>query len=407
MALVGIVFVALNLRTAVAAISPIVDEMRVDIDLDSVGLGIIGALPPIAFALSGIFGALLAKKIGLERLTVVAITAMVIGHLARAGSSSYAMLLIGSVVAFAGIGIGNILLPPLVKRYFPDRIGLVTTMYASVLAISTAVPAALAAPIADTSSWRWSLGIWSVLAALSLIPWVAVLLQHRRERATTAADASPEIVERTPHALSSLVHSRTAWAVTLVFALSGFHAYTSFAWLPRILIDVAGVTPAEAGGLLALYGIVGLPAALVVPLLAVRMRNVGILVLVGISAFLVGYLGLLLAPTTLTPLWVILAGLGTLLFPVALVLINLRTRTQEGSVALSGFVQGIGYAISLVGPLLVGLLHDSTGGWTLPIVVLIVTLIACIIPALMLRHPAFIEDELAARADAPSADRPR
>ncbi|HEV7955546.1 MAG TPA: MFS transporter, partial [Marisediminicola sp.] len=345
-----------------------------------------------------LIGALLARRIGLERTVVLSILVMAAGHLVRALAGSYVGLLVGTVVVFAGIGVANILLPPLVKRYFPDRIGLVTTVYASVMAISTAVPAALAAPVAGSAGWRLSLGIWSVLAFASLLPWLVVLVQHRRERGLAASaleyDEAPELPEPEARLLGSIWHSRTAWALTLIFALSGFHAYTAFAWLPQMLIDVAGVTPVQAGALLALFGIVGLPCALIVPVLASRMRNVGVLVQIGIAAFVAGYLGLMLVPGTWTALWVVLAGLGTMLFPAALVLINLRTRTADGSVALSGFVQGVGYTIALVGPILVGLLHETSGGWSIPLMLLIGTALACTVPGLMLRRPAFVEDEV-------------
>ncbi len=399
MALLGIVLVAVNLRTAVTAISPIADEIRIDIALGSVGLGIIGALPPVAFAVSGLFGAMLARRVGLERLLVISIVVMIAGHVARASAGSYSFLLLGSAVVFAGIGIGNVLLPPLVKRYFPDRIGLLTTMYASFRALSTAVPAALAVPIADSRGWRVSLGLWSVFAVGGLIPWIIVLLQDRRERAALDAlgDDASDLPEPEPRLVGRLSHSKTAWAITLIFALSSFQAYSMFSWLPQLLIDVADVAPAHAGTLLGLYAIVGLPASLVVPVLVAKMRNAGVLVLVGIISFVLGYLGLLLLPTVLTPLWVVLAGLGPMLFPAALVLINLRTRSPHASVALSGFVQGFGYGIGICGPLLIGIVHDATGGWTVPLVLLIAVAVACVVPARMLRQPAFVEDELEAR----------
>lgn len=398
MALLGILLVALNLRTAVAAISPIAAQIRVDIALDTVGLGVIGALPPVAFALSGLFGARLAHRVGLERLLVAAIAAMAVGHLLRGLAGAYWLLLAGSVVVFAGIGIANILLPPLVKRYFPDRIALITTLYVTVMAISTTVPAALAAPVADSAGWRTSLGVWSVLAVASLLPWVAVLLRHRRERAALAGtDEAPELVDAPPRLIGRIWHSRTAWILAVIFALPSFHAYAVFTWLPELLVDVAGVTRVQAGALLALWSIMGVPAALIVPGLASRMRNVGVLVQVAIGAFVAGYLRLLLAPATLTALWVLLAGVGAMLFPAALVLINLRTRTSDGSTALSGFVQGVGYTLGALGPLTVGLLNQASGGWTLPLVALIATALACIVPGWMLGRHAFVEDEIGPR----------
>ncbi|MFP7760007.1 MFS transporter [Marisediminicola sp. LYQ85] len=409
--LVGIVLVALNLRTAVAAISPIVADIRADIAIDSVGLGLIGALPPVAFAISGLVGGSLARRVGLERLLVLCILAMALGHVARGLAPSYGGLLAGSVVAFAGIGLANILLPPLVKRYFPDRIGLLTTVYVSMMSISTAVSASLAAPLADAAGWRWSLGVWAALAVAALVPWVAVLASNRGERmssrnAGTASDADTSTsaapgtdipVAPTGRLAGPVWRSRTAWAVSAVFALSSLNAYAAFSWLPQILTDVSGVTPLEAGALLAVYGLVGLPAAILLPPLVVRARSVTPLVFAGIACFIGGYAGLLLAPTAVPLLWVVLAGAGPLLFPVAIVLINLRSRTAAGSVAMSGFVQGVGYTVGALGPLAVGLLHDATGSWTVPLLVLIATAVACIVPAIALGRVAFVEDEVERR----------
>ena len=395
-ALAGIILVAVNLRTAVASVSPIATEIAADIDLGNLGLGLIGALPPVAFALSGLFGAGLARRIGLERLVVICTGVIVAGHLLRGSAGNYLMLLAGSVVTFAGIGIANILLPPLVKRYFPDRIGLLTTVYAAVMAISTAVPSALAAPIADSAGWRVSLGIWSVLAVLGLIPWMVLLLRYRRRRIAAAlGSSSPEMEEPSAELVGRIRHSRTAWAIAGVFAVSSFGAYASFAWLPQLLIDRAGVTRIDAGSLLAIYSLIGLPSAIVIPVLVTRLRDVRPVIWTGAAAIVAGFLGLLLAPAGLTWLWVLLAGLGPLLFPVALVLINTRSRTEQGSVALSGFTQGVGYIGGALGPLLIGGLHEVTGGWELPIIAFLLTAVVAVIAAFFLRTPSFVEDEIA------------
>lgn len=395
-ALVAILLMAINLRTAVAAISPITNEIAVDIPLDSVSLGLLGALPPIAFALSGLVAPVVAHKLGLEFALVLASAAMIVGHVVRAASGSFVLMLVGSIIVLGGMGFGNILLPPAVKRYFPDRIGLVTTAYVTMLSFSTAVPAILAAPIAGAASWRISLGVWAILSLGALLPWVLVAVRRRREAAAAAAsDATPELDEAPPQLARRMWHSRTAWALALAFAASSFSAYAVFAWLPELLIETAGVTTVAAGALLALYGLMGLPFALVVPVLAARLRNVGWLIQVGVVCFLLGYAGLLIAPEFAPWLWVILFGSGPLLFPVCLVLINLRTRSPKASTALSGFVQGVGYTIGAFGPVLVGVLHDATGGWIAPIILLVAVALAAAVSGLMLSRPRFIEDELA------------
>jgi MFS transporter, CP family, cyanate transporter len=393
MALVGILLVALNLRTAVASISPIAADIAADIPLSAVGLGLIGMVPPVAFAASGFVAAPAARRYGLERVLILAILAMVVGLSVRAVAGSYAVLLAGNVIALTGAGVGNILLPPLVKRYFPDRIGLLTSLYATVMSVSTAMPAGLAAPITSVVGWRASLGMWSILALTSAVPWVLLLRQNRRERTIVPEEVTDELTPA-PQLLGAIWRSRLAWVLALAFSISGFHAYAMFAWLPELLVQTAAVTPIQAGGLLSLFSLMGVPSALIVPILATRMKNVGILVHAGIAAFVIGYLGLLLAPAAAPILWVALIGSGPLIFPACLVLINLRSRTHVGAVALSGFVQAVGYAIGALGPLLIGFLHELTGGWSLALLVLIATALAGTLTAVSLRKPVFVEDDL-------------
>ena len=389
-ALLGIVLVAFTLRQAVAAISPIVGDIRVDIPISDIGVGVLGTLPPVLFAVSGFLAPRVARALGLDGGIVLALVLITAGHLVRAFAPGFAVLLVGSVLAFAGTGVGNVLLPAIVRRYFPDRVALLTAVYACIVGVSTAVPAALAAPIAEQSGWRFSLGVWSVTSVVALVPWLVVLGRERRQRLAAVA------VETPPAALvTRLWRSRVAVSITVMFSASAICTYAAFAWLPEILGDIAGTTPTEGGVLLALTGIVSVPGALLAPLLVARLRNVGWLIAAGIASFALGYLGLLLAPAPLTLLWVLLIGSGSILFPVSLVLINGRTRTQAGTVALSGFAQGIAYALGALGPLLVGLLHDASGGWTLPLLFLLAVTLVTTIPAITLSRPAFVEDELA------------
>jgi MFS transporter, CP family, cyanate transporter len=389
-ALLGIVLVAANLRTAVAALSPMIGQISADIPLSALAVGVLGMLPPVCFAAFGIVTPALTRRVGLERMLLLALGAMLIGHLVRGFSPSIGVLIVGSVVVFAGLGAGNVLLPPLVKKYFPDRVGLLTSLYAMVIAVSTLVPPLVAVPVADAAGWRVSLGMWAALASVALVPWIMMIARHR-----TAALANPGIEEAQPAILGRVWGSSVAWALAVVFAVSSLNAYAMFAWLPELLTQTAGVSTAQAGALLSLYAAMGIPAALVIPVLTSRLKNVGVLVYVGVFAFVLGDLGMLLVPTLVPWLWVALAGLGPLLFPLSLVLINLRTRTHEGSVALSGFVQGIGYTLGALGPLLVGLLHELTGGWVWPLVFLLSSAFAAAIAGAVVARPHLLEDDLA------------
>ena len=392
-ALLGIILIALNLRTAVAALSPILPLVAQDIPLGSIGIGVLGMLPPLAFAASGFVAPLVARRVGLEATMLLACVAMVAGPVIRAAAGSYVVLVLGGVIVLAGIGFANILLPPVIKRYFPDRIGLMTALYATLMSISASTPPLLAAPLADQLGWRVASGSWAIFAVVAAVPWLFLLLRRR----SSAREASGEgAVEPPPPALlGRMVRSKTAWAIAVVFVVTSFNVYAMIAWLPEIVVAVAGVTAAEGGALLALFLVTGLPLALITPVLAVGLQNVGVIIVAGVVFFVVGYGGLLFAPTTATWLWTLLIGSGAVIFPLCLVLINLRTRTHEASVALSGFVQGIGYGIGALGSLTVGAIHDATGAWTVPILFLLATTLLALLPVVVLSKRTFVEDELA------------
>jgi len=396
LAVVGIVLFAFSLRSAVASLSPLFDHISAEFDLPAAVIGLIGTAPPVCYAVFGLLTPALERRFGLERLAVAAMIVVALGLVARSLAPNAGLLLAGTALVFAAVGTGNILLPPLVKRYFPDRIGLMTTVYSTTMAVSTALPALIAVPVADASDWHLSLGLWSVFALVGTIPWIGLAVRHRAETAAAGVpDVGDEedIEEPSPRAFGRMWRVPLAWALLVTFAASATMAYTSFAWLPKMLVDIAGVTPAAAGVLLSLFGVMGLPASLAVPLLVARWNATRLLIGIAIACGFIGLAGLLFAPAAAPWLWVALFGLAPLLFPLVLVLLGLRTRTHEGAVALSGFVQSIGYGIAALFPLGIGLLHDATGSWTGPLIVLAVVVAAVIPAGAVVARPHTVEDE--------------
>jgi MFS transporter, CP family, cyanate transporter len=397
-ALLGVLLVALNLRTVVAALSPILGLVERDIPLNPVVIGIIGAAPPLTFALAGLLTPWLSRRLGLEALTLIAVGIMALGQLLRALAPGSGMLVFSTALALLGAGIGNVLLPPLVKRYFPDRLTQVTTLYAVLISFSTALPALAAVPVATALGWRVSLSVWFVLGLTAIVPWiVAARMRSRTLRLARDAD-NGDVVESEPALEAALFRSPVAWALMITFCLSSINVYAGFAWFPSLLVATAHVTPEDAGSLLALYAIMGFPGALLVPAIAARMKNVGILIYIAVAFLLIGDAGLIVVPSVATALWISCAGLGGFLFPLALLLINQRTRTHAGSVALSGFVQGIGYIIAAASPLAFGILHQVSGNWTLSLLMLAVLTLAAIPAAIILRRHRYLEDDLAKRS---------
>jgi len=393
LALVGIVLFAFSLRSAVASLSPLYDHIAVEFAVPAAVIGLIGTAPPVCYAVFGLLTPALERRFGLERLAVTAMVVVAVGLIVRSLAPNSGLLLGGTALIFAAVGVGNILLPPLVKRYFPDRVGLMTTVFSTTMAVATFLPPLVAVPVADASDWHLSLGLWAVFALVATVPWVGLAVRHAALERSRAADEDDDIEQPSPRAFGRMWRLPIAWALLVGFAVSSTLAYTSFAWLPTLLVDIAGVTPAVAGVLLSLFGFMGLPASLAVPLLVTRANATRALFGVAVGTGFAGIAGLLFAPTFAPWLWVALLGLAPLLFPMILVLLGLRTRTHEGAVALSGFVQSGGYAIAALFPVGIGLLHEATDSWTGPLIVLAVVVAAAIPAGVVAAQPHTVEDD--------------
>lgn len=394
LAVLGIVLCAFSLRSAVASLSPLFDYVAADFPLSSAVVGLIGTAPPVCFAVFGLLTPLFERRLGLERVTVVALIGIAAGLVLRGFSVDSITLLLSTVLIFAGVGIGNILLPPLVKKHFPDRLGLMLTLYSTAMALSTFIPPLVAVPVADAAGWRLSLAMWGVFAVAGSIPWVLMLLRGSTEGAAVPAareaalshgenanaeTSEPATLVTGPIAVAPansrvfarLIRMPLAWSIAVVFGTSSTMAYVSFAWLPTILVDRVGVSASMAGLLLSLFAFMGLPASLLVPLLVVRFQATKTLFIVAIACGAVGLAGLLALPSiALVGLWVALFGIVGALFPLALVLISVRARTPETAVALSSFVQSAGYLGAAAFPILLGIVHDQTGDWLVPLLVI-------------------------------------
>ncbi len=396
--LAGILLSAVNLRTAVTSITPLLDDLGRVFGFGASVAGVLGMLPSAAFAVFGVATPAIARRIGLERAVLASMLLAAAGLVLRSLAAGTGGLLAGSIIALAGMGIGNVVLPPLVKRYFADRVGALSTLYITALQLGTILPALVAVPVAAAVGWRISMGAWALLAIAAALPWIGVLRIERRagttlaryhERAVTKGDEAPELVA--PAARGRVWRTSLGWGMTLMFGMTSLATYAMFTWLPRLLTE-AGASPAFGGAMVALYSALGLVAALSIPALAVRMPNPLPIVLACVACQSGGFAGLLLAPMALPLLWVSLVGLGASTFPLGLTLINLRTRTPGGSAALSGFMQGVGYTLACLGPLLFGILREATHGWAWPFAMLGASVLVMAVGGWHACKPRVLED---------------
>lgn len=406
----GILLTAFTLRVAVTVVPPVVSYINEDLPITPATIGVMGMLPTAAFAVFGFLTPYVIRWASPEKLVIASLLVGAAGQLARVFAPNTFLFLVFSVVAYAGLGAGNVLLPPLVKKYFPTKVGLLTALYVTILNLGTALPAQLAVPVAVSSGWQISLVTWAGVSVIAMIPWLLMLMAPKKQEAddagsltTVGRSAAAQIsgaqttAAEEPAVRMNLWKSPTAWGLTLMFGCTSLNTYAMFAWMPQILHG-AGLDTQFSGSMLALFAVWGLPLSLLVPVIAVKMRNPFPMVIVTLSCFVAGYIGLLLSPAAGTILWVSLIGLGPGTFPLSLVLINHRTRTHQGAGLLSGFSQGIGYAIACAGPLFFGLLHEWTGSWTAPFIFLFATLAFLCVGALIVCRPKMLEDDFVAKA---------
>jgi CP family cyanate transporter-like MFS transporter len=267
-------------------------------------------------------------------------------------------------VALAGIAVVNVLLPMVVKAWFPDRVGAVTGLYTLALNLGATIAAAATVPIAAAfGDWRIGLGAWAVTAALSVPPW---LMLGRRGLAPAGDQPAGPAVRIARHPV--------AWALAFYFGLQSTSAYVIIGWLPQIYRD-AGLSAETAGLLFAVTSFLGVLLPLALSALAGRMRRQsGIAAGLGVFG-IAGYAGLWAAPAAAPWLCAVLLGIANCAFPLALTMIALRGRTPATVVRLSAFAQSVGYLIAIPGPILIGVLHDHTGGWRVPLAVMVMIMI--------------------------------
>lgn len=381
---IAIAVSALVLRLAVTSFSPLASQISADLGFSPTVVGVFGMVPTAMFALFGIATPMLARRLGLERTVLLAMLMAGTGMAARAMVSQTWSLLALSALALGGMGIGNVVIPPLVKRYFSDRLAAMSSIYIVCVQIGTIAPAFVAVPLAEEFGWRVSIGVWAIVGFVAAAPWLAVLARRR-------ADGSSSVAPITEHHRGDVWRSPVGWGMAGMFGMTSLITYSMFTWIPEILTD-AGASEGFGGAMVGLFASTGLAAAFGAPTLCARITNPFPVVLACAGFYLVAFTGLLVAPMSVPILWIVLLGLGPSTFPMALTLINLRTRTHVGSAALSGFTQGVGYAVACLGPVLFGVLHDVSGGWLAPFGFLTLAVVTVVIAGAQACKPRMLED---------------
>lgn len=351
LALVGLLLVAINLRPALTSVSPVLKNIAEGLSLSPAAQGVLTTLPVVCLGLAAPLAPKLSRRLGPERTIFIILILLAVTLLVRPFSGTLG-LFVFTALAGACIGIMNVLLPGIVKRDFPARVSLMTGLYTVALNLGASMAAGATEPLRQAFGHQWahSLAFWLVPAVIAALVWIPQL------RVVHAARVRP--TGRHP-----LYRNALAWQVTLFMGLQSSLAYTVFGWLPTILQD-RGVAPVTAGLALSVSILCQVITAIVAPLIGGRMKDQRAVLIAVMMLTLCGLAGCLYASIQSVWLWVVILGLGQGgTFSMALTLLALRAPDADTAAELSGMAQGFGYVLAAFGPLLVGLLHDWSGGW--------------------------------------------
>ena len=352
--IVGIIFIAINLRPALASVGPLVEDIRATTGLSNTLLGLLTTLPLIAFGVVSTLTPLFTKRFGIGGTLLGAMLLLTAGIAIRYIDWIPA-LYIGTLLLGVAIALGNVLLPSLTKRNFNEHSGFMTSLYSSFMALGAATAAGLSVPLAHDIGlgWRGSLVVWGVPSLLALFVWMPQVSRLTKSSSTRSFK----------EAMKKLGSSRLAWNVALFMGLQSMVFYIILAWLP-VILQSRGYDAAFAGWMLSLSQATGIVGSLVIPYVAGKQKNQRAIVTVLVLLEAVSLLGILIPGFGLIAVWVSLLGIvlgGT--FGLALLFLVLRSRDTEGATELSGMAQSVGYLVAATGPMLFGGIFDLTGNW--------------------------------------------
>ncbi|MGY0411662.1 CynX/NimT family MFS transporter [Staphylococcus sp. mip270_02] len=366
--ILAIVFIASTLRAPLTSVGPVVDEIKQVMEINNSVAGILTTIPLIIFAIVSPFVSKVTARLTMSR-TILYSTMLLIVALYLRIAGDFTLFLIGTVILGIAIAFGNVVLPSYVKWYFPMQIGLATGIYSGTMNFTAGLGGGLSFPLSEITplGFRVSLSFWILFAIIAIILWIPKARKGvQLEKATAIADQQDRPKKVT------ITKSKLAWMVALTMGFQSMVFYTVVAWVPSILVD-RGLDPSTAGYLLMLNQFSQVPMTFTFPIIASKLKDQRILVVIITVLFLVGFSLFFTQSLVLLIIGIIIAGLAMgACFSLCMTFFSIRARTSDGSISLSGFGQSVGYLIAAVGPFLIGFLHDATESWDSGIIALIV-----------------------------------
>lgn len=379
--LITVLVVAASLRAAITSVGPLLTLIGNDTHLSKSALGLLGAIPLAAFAIVSPLVQWLVKRFGTERAVLLALVVLTAATVLRSVPGWDGWLWIGTAIIGAAIAVGNVLLPTIVKRDFPNHVAAATGGYVAVLSGFAALASGIALPLGNAFGWRISVGAGALLSLIGAIVWLP-RLRHQVAVKTAAEPPSPGSMWRAP----------VAWWVAMFFAAQMANFYLLITWLPTIEKHT-GQSAVAGGWHLFVFQAAGIVGGLLIPRLMRGRADLRAVSTAVALTMVVAMVGLLLAPA-LVVLWAIVGGMSAgAALVVGLTFIAARARHTTDAGRLSGMAQSLGYALAMVGPILAGYLLDKTNAWQAPVLLVLVIAVLQLIVGLFAgqdrhTHPA-------------------
>jgi CP family cyanate transporter-like MFS transporter len=386
---VAILLVAANLRATFTGVGPLLEQIGADLDAAPATLGLLASVPLLGFALVSPLAHGLAIRFGLFRAVLWALLVLTLGTLWRSLPGMEANVWIGTALIGAGAAIGNVLLPAVVKRDFADRSAGMTAVFTATMGGVGAIFAGLVVPISHLAvggsplGWRWALAATGILLPFAIVAWA--LAARRASRPANASAAPVATIAR-----GAIWRDGLAWWITAFMGLQSMTFYMLNTWLAPYL-QAQGMSDVAAGAHVMILQLTGVAGSLAVPGL-LRLRGRRWIAVVIPLVYAVSVLVLLLAPGLETAAVVVAGASGGALLSMALILFSIRSRDHAAASALSGMAQSVGYLVAATGPILFGALLDLTGAWTLPFLVVVLTLVALAVVGSVVGRDRFVVD---------------
>ncbi|EHU3551956.1 MFS transporter [Listeria monocytogenes] len=387
--IIAIIIIGINLRPAITSVGPLLGNIRDELDLDNWSAGTITSLPLIAFAIFSPIAPKISRTLGDTKAILFGLSLLTVGICIRSIPVTLT-LFIGTAIIGSGIAMMNVLLPSIIKKLFPKKVGIMTSVYSSSMSIFAATASGISVPLAQNAGlgWKLSLLFWAGLAVLGILIWIIIL------KTETPNQKVENINNNSKDSSINIMKSPLAWQVTGFMAMNSFVFYVTISWLPEIMQSF-GFSVVTAGWLVSYAQIIGLPATFLAPSIAGKLPNQRIIVLIIGFMMTVGFIGLLISNS----LFVVLVSVTLIGFSaggavsLSLAFLGMRSRNAQQAGELSGMAQSIGYAFAAIGPLFIGLLFDFTKQWTLPLIVIIIISIIMTISGMGAGRNKYISDD--------------